>query len=122
VSLARTALEHGVNANLLRKWVLKQTGMRAPKERKLIVSPSPQVPLLEVHTQAAAPIRPVLQTTGHLELVVPGRHDSHHGSRRCASADDCTALPRGPSMIALPAGTKVWLAAAYCVYDGNIQP
>jgi transposase len=72
VSLARTALEHGVNANLLRKWVLKQTGMRAPKERKPIGGPSPQVALLEVHTQAAVPIRPVAQATGHLELIVPG--------------------------------------------------
>lgn len=31
VSLARTALEHGLNANLLRKWVVKQTGTR-PRE------------------------------------------------------------------------------------------
>jgi transposase len=34
VSLARTAMEHGVNANLLRKWVVIQTGTRPPRRRQ----------------------------------------------------------------------------------------
>jgi len=72
VSLARTALEHGVNANLLRKWVLKQTGMRAPKERKLLARRVSQVPLLTVRERAASEVSPARQAPGHLEIVVAG--------------------------------------------------
>jgi len=31
VSLARLAMAHGVNANLLRKWVMKQAGTNSPR-------------------------------------------------------------------------------------------
>ena len=47
VSLARTALEHGLNANLLRKWVVKQTGTRPARRRRMLAAVSP-VALLPV--------------------------------------------------------------------------
>lgn len=40
VSLARLALAHGVNANLLRKWVTEQTGKRSSR-RRLAVPATP---------------------------------------------------------------------------------
>ena len=50
VSLARTALDHGLNANLLRKWVVILSGKRLPRRnaRGLAVT---QVPLLAVAAQ-----------------------------------------------------------------------
>ncbi len=70
VSLARTALEHGVNANLLRKWVLRQTGSHAPKERVLrgVVAPSTLVAVRTESTPLASP----RQGPAHLEIVVAG--------------------------------------------------
>src|SRR5580658_4136213 len=69
VSLARTALEHGVNANLLRKWVLQQTGTRAPKERQLLAAAAARVPLLAVREHAAAEVSSGTHA-GHLEIIV----------------------------------------------------
>ena len=68
VSLARTALEHGINANLLRKWVLRQTGSRAPKERVLrsVVAPTS---LVAVRTESI-PLGSPRQGPAHLEIVV----------------------------------------------------
>lgn len=63
VSLARTALEHGLNANLLRKWVVKQTGTRLARRGGMLASVSP-VALLPVMTRdrrrsARQPLRTV---------------------------------------------------------------
>jgi transposase-like protein len=72
VSLAATALAHGLNANLLRKWVVKQTG------RSRSVARSPRLLAVAAHPAAvpeAVPAMPSPATaTGHwrLELVVPG--------------------------------------------------
>jgi transposase-like protein len=69
VSLAATALAHGVNANLLRKWVVLQTG-----RRRAVV---PAAKLLPVTTAAsAAPVTmrvpAAASADGQLELIVPG--------------------------------------------------
>jgi transposase len=70
VSLARTALEHGINANLLRKWVLRQTGSHAPKERVLrsVVASTSRV---AVRTESI-PLGSPRQGSAHLEIVVAG--------------------------------------------------
>jgi transposase len=72
ISLAATALAHGLNANLLRKWVVKQTGRsrrgaRAP--RLLAVTALPAAVL-----EAVPAVRPPATAPGQwqLELVVPG--------------------------------------------------
>ena len=72
VSLAATALAHGLNANLLRKWVVKQSG------RSRSVARSPRL-LAVAALPAAAPeavpgMRSSATTTGQwrFELVVPG--------------------------------------------------
>jgi transposase-like protein len=60
VSIARVALRHGLNANLLRKWVVN--GERAgtsiepvPTEPKLIESVSPQFVAVPIDAPSAAP-------------------------------------------------------------------
>lgn len=63
VSVAAMALAHGVNANLLRKWMLLAE-RRGPRRSAL---------LLPVHAQpelAPAPT-PVVASDGHVELVFP---------------------------------------------------
>jgi transposase len=71
VSLAATALAHGLNANLLRKWVVKQTGRsrsaaRAPRLLAVTALPSAVPETLPAVTPATAPGQ------WQLELVVPG--------------------------------------------------
>jgi transposase-like protein len=63
VSLAATALAHGLNANLLRRWVVQQTGRarRAP----------PQANLVPV-TTAAGPRTPPAPGEWDLELLFAG--------------------------------------------------
>jgi transposase-like protein len=82
--LARTALEHGVNANLVRKWVLQQTGTRAPKEREVRSVAAPTA-LLAVRTQST-PVGASRQGPGHLEIIVAG------GTIRIFGPVDATAL------------------------------
>jgi transposase len=64
VSLAATALAHGVNANLLRKWVVTYTGQRPEVEAAAALVAVKALP---------APTAPTT-TLGEwqLELVVPG--------------------------------------------------
>lgn len=78
VSLARTAMEHSVNANLLRKWVVLQTGLRPPRRRAL-VSTLPPAPLLAVRTEGALALGTVSSAEGYLELVVDGGTIRVHG-------------------------------------------
>jgi transposase-like protein len=71
VSLAATALAHGLNANLLRKWVVKQTGRsrsaaRVPRLLAVTALPSAVPEALPAVTPATAPGQ------WQLELVVPG--------------------------------------------------
>jgi transposase-like protein len=63
VSIARVALRHGLNANLLRKWVVngERAGTSiasvepAPTEPKLIESVSPQFVAVPIDAPSAAP-------------------------------------------------------------------
>lgn len=67
VSVARMALAHGVNANLLRKWI-----MTAPTSLTL-----PSVALVPVRTRSAE--LPPATDTGYLELIVAGVTIRVHG-------------------------------------------
>jgi transposase len=62
VSVAGMALAHGLNANLLRKWITV-----ASTRRGSLTSAAPV--LLPVTTQSAAPASP---SDAHLEVVLPG--------------------------------------------------
>ena len=62
VSVAALALAHGVNANLLRKWILKAE--RGGRRRSAL--------LLPVHTQPEVPAAAGVGGDGHVELVFPG--------------------------------------------------
>ena len=71
VSLAATAVAHGLNPNLLRKWVVLQTGkprlaLREPKLLGVRALPSPAVEPVSTPIATAAPGQ------WQLELVVPG--------------------------------------------------
>jgi transposase len=68
VSLAATALAHGVNANLLRKWVVRQTG-----RRRAVVPAAKLLPVTMLTSPAATtPAAAAGFAEGQLELVVPG--------------------------------------------------
>ena len=108
-SLARTALEHGLNANLLRKWVVKQTGTRLARRRGMLASVSP-VALLPVMTQGSGTSAPQPPRT------LPGaaaqwRHDPSPWPCPGRGALDGGGLPGTTHMIALPAARQLWLAA-----------
>ena len=71
VSLAATAIAHGINPNLLRKWVVLQTGrprsaMRPAKLLAVTALPSPAPEALPSPMPAVSPGQ------WQLELVVPG--------------------------------------------------
>lgn len=71
VSLAATAIAHGINPNLLRKWVVLQTGgprsaMRPAKLLAVTALPSPAPEALP------SPVPAVSPGQWQLELVVPG--------------------------------------------------
>jgi|SRR5579862_6539399 len=60
VSLAATAVAHGLNPNLLRKWVVLQTGrprsaMREPKLLAVTALPSPPAEAVRTPVPTAAP-------------------------------------------------------------------
>lgn len=64
VSVADLALAHGINSNLLRKWITVAAGRRVIEEEQAPI-------LLPV---AMTPVEPVISkpSDGHLELVLPG--------------------------------------------------
>lgn len=93
VSLARTAMEHGVNANLLRKWVVLQTGTRPPRHRALVPS-LPPAPLLAVTTDRSRTLGTSTNAEGYLELVIAGGTIRVHGrvdAQALSIALDCLA-------------------------------
>lgn len=90
VSLARTAMLHGVNANLLRKWVSLADSPR-PSRRKRLALPAPSIPaLLAVKAvELSAP-----EARGYLELIVAGGTLRIHGRidpQTLSVALDCLA-------------------------------
>jgi transposase len=69
VSLAATALAHGLNANLLRKWV-DVLGGRVRTVQRARALAAPQPPLLPVKIAARAPASG--PTEGYVEISVRG--------------------------------------------------
>jgi transposase-like protein len=67
VSVAKLALAHGVNANLLRKWITQTPTSQASRS----------VALVPVRTGSAEP--PSILDAGYLELVVAGGTIRVHG-------------------------------------------
>ena len=93
VSLARTALEHGLNANLLRKWVVKQTGTRLARRRGMLAAVSP-VALLPVTTEGSGTLSTTVPPDGYLELLLSGGTIRVHGrvpAEVLSMAVDCLA-------------------------------
>lgn len=93
VSLARTALEHGLNANLLRKWVVKQTGTRPARRRGMLAAVSP-VALLPVMTGGSGTPSATVPPDGYLELFLSGGTIRVHGrvlAEVLSMAVDCLA-------------------------------
>ena len=70
VSVAGIALAHGLNANLLRKWITLEE-----RRRRLGDGGAPM--LLPVRTRAESV--PAASNAGHLELVLPGGTLRVHG-------------------------------------------
>jgi transposase-like protein len=70
VSLAATAVAHGLNPNLLRKWVVLQTGRSRARASKLLAVTA----LPSAAPEAVPEVRPAAAAPGQwqLELVVPG--------------------------------------------------
>lgn len=79
VSVAALALAHGLNANLLRKWITLALRKRSSSERPV---------LLPVTTQpiAATPTRAPTPSDGAIELLLPG------GTIRVRGAIDAATL------------------------------
>ena len=70
VSLAGTALAHGINANLLRKWVDTLSGkVRARRVRALTAL---RTALLPVKIEESGRTRPDGPVVGYVEIVVTG--------------------------------------------------
>ena len=93
VSLARTALEHGLNANLLRKWVVKQTGTRPARRRRMLAVVSP-VALLPVTREGSGTLSATIPPDGYLELLLSGGTIRVHGrvpAEVLSMAVDCLA-------------------------------
>jgi transposase len=86
VSVAGLALAHGMNANLLRKWITMATGRQ-------VIEPEQAPILLPVTTTPAEPVvsKPA---DGHLELVLAGgtiRICGHVEAEALRVAIDCLA-------------------------------
>ena len=64
VSLAGTALAHGINANLLRRWVVTQTGRSARASRR-------EASLVPVEVQERSPVTE-MAAEGWVEVVLGG--------------------------------------------------
>ena len=77
VSLAGLALAHGLNANLLRKWVDILDGkVRARRVRALT---GPPAALLPVRIEESSPTRTAAAADGYVEIVVAGGTIRAHG-------------------------------------------
>ena len=72
ISLARLAMAHGVNANLLRKWVMQHAGSSSAQRRQSAGKQAPLVSLLPVKLTEPKPVATPVIAAGHLELIVAG--------------------------------------------------
>jgi transposase-like protein len=104
VSVAGLALSHGINANLLRRWISQHDATEPAS------SAESRAALLPVTTTPAkAPAREQ-DCQGSIEIVFAC---DGPGQRLRGSTDiECGAgAPGTQSVIALPVGTRIWLAA-----------
>jgi transposase len=91
-SLARMAMEHGVNANLLRKWVIELSGTRPPRRLRTVMPALPSASLLPVKTTSAAAT--AITGEGYLEFILAGVAIRVHGrvdAHTLSTALDCLA-------------------------------
>ena len=70
VSLAGTALAHGINANLLRKWVDVLSGKVRPRRVRALTAP--RAALVPVSVEASASARSNTPAEGYVEIVMAG--------------------------------------------------
>jgi transposase-like protein len=87
VSVAGLALAHGINANLLRKWITLAERRRGSDE-----DGAPR--LLPVRTRPESAPRP--SSDGHIEVVLPGGRLRVHGRVERAALElviDCLSRP-----------------------------
>ena len=86
ISLARLAMAHGVNANLLRKWVMQQAGSSSAQRRQSAAGKrAASVSLLPVKLTEPKPVATPVIAAGHLELIVAGVTIRVHGDVDAAS-------------------------------------
>jgi hypothetical protein len=71
VSVAAMALAHGVNANLLRKWITLAIQRRGAGERPVLL-PVTMQPMQPMQPIAATPTSSPVPSDGAIELVLPG--------------------------------------------------
>lgn len=98
VSVSRLALEHGVNANLLRKWIKKRTETRS-------FPPCSSPAFIPVQIESTAD-RAVLRQSGMAAVDLPGTGDEVRG------AEPTRARPfTSPAKVSasLPNGVKLTL-------------
>jgi transposase len=94
MSLARLAMAHGVNANLLRKWVMKQTGANPSRRRKPVIAAVPSVSLVPVKMAKPESVMTPLSAESYLELILTGGTIRVRGEINAASLSvvlDCLA-------------------------------
>ncbi len=87
VSVAGMALAHGINANLLRKWITSAVHDRGPAESGAAV-------LLPIKTRREA--QTAHSRAGHIELVLPGgtlRICGHVEREALRTVIDCLSRP-----------------------------
>ena len=77
VSLAALALAHGLNANLLRKWVDVLGGRMRPRRARAVSGPVPA--LLPVQVTQADTSAKVLAADGYVEILLGGATIRAHG-------------------------------------------
>ena len=98
VSVSRLALEHGVNANLLRKWIKKQTATRSPP-------PSSRPAFIPVQLEGSAD-RTLSRQDSVATVDLPATCDEVRGSEPKGTAAFCS--PAKVS-VSLPNGVKLAL-------------
>lgn len=98
VSVSRLALEHGVNANLLRKWIKKHTAARW-------LPPSSPSAFIPVQLEGAAD-RALLRQDSVATVDLPGTCDEVRGSESKGSPAFCSPAKVSAS---LPNGVKLAL-------------
>lgn len=88
-SVARIALEHGLNANMLRKWIRLAQNNSADNTPGFVALPMPDCP----HTSAVSNARQSVDPES-IRMEIPYRHQSINISLPVSQMDRCLALLR----------------------------